>query len=159
VYPVADVPGVGLQSGYGGCRVNPSVSFPPTGIVLEVSSTISAFGDTFLEIGWLPTGTTTSVRIFVVSGSVTPSIRMGEGNDIWGSTQFDPEAMRWWRLRPEAGALVGEISRNGTDWVELARRAIEVPSTLGLVDFGAQTYARDDVNPGRAVFESFQICR
>jgi hypothetical protein len=34
---------------------------------------------------------------------------------------YDPIAMRWWRLRPEADALVAEYGPDGLQWNELGR--------------------------------------
>jgi hypothetical protein len=67
---------------------------------------------------------------------------------------YKKNQMRWWRLRPEAGLVIGEYSANGRAWTQLGASITPAPTTAMLVSLNAGVY-RELAKPGVA---EFNVC-
>ena len=77
------------------------------------------------------------------------------GNVI-ASAPYDPVAMRWWRIRPDGAAIVGEVSSDGSEWKELGRLHTPPPSSIS-INIGAGTTSLDAVPTGARI-GSINVC-
>ena len=88
--------------------------------------------------------------LFILGDSLATPSRRAE-------TTYDPTAMRWWRLRPEAGVIVGEYSADGRQWTRFGESVTAPPSTSMSVSLNAgnfQTIAAAQ----SAEFDNFNVC-
>jgi len=64
------------------------------------------------------------------------SITAGGGNISFGADgdttmiPYDPTGARWWRIRPSAGVMVGELSPDGLTWTTLGVSSDAPPMTV-----------------------------
>lgn len=89
-------------------------------------------------------GTGTGTLLFETSG----------GQALGATVLYDP-AMKWWRIRPEGNAIVGEYSTDGALWTRLGSSPQVPPSTVGIEIAGGtdSTFVM-----GAGVFDELVIC-
>lgn len=71
---------------------------------------------------------------------------------------YDRTEMKWWRLRPEGGLVIGEYSSDGKAWTRIGASVAPAPTDVTQVHLNAGAFA-PLVNPARAEFDDFNICR
>ncbi len=72
-----------------------------------------------------------------------------------------PDETRWWRMRPDndGHTIVGEVSGDFVNWLELGRRDLPEPETASYL-FVALGAGRNDTttNVGKATLDRFNVC-
>ena len=129
----------------GGCS-HPAVPFAAPGVLAEVDRVlVGTTSRTRLELEG------TGLWIGVVGGM----IEARAGALTLASVPYNETTMRWWRLRPVAGAVWYETAPDGHAWTRLAMSSPAPASApLRLV---AETNAAEPT-PGFARFDSINVC-
>ncbi len=153
MFVVAPPPNVGAESA--GCTTATATAMPPLGVFIEVSSALAmTSGACFMSFRALTQDTGIGGQLVLQYGKLGLSDPM-VGVDVI-DPPYDPVAMRWWRLRPIAGGIVGEVSRDGVSWQVLG--TIQgTPAAQVTIDFTAACGIANPA-PGMAVFQSFDLC-
>jgi hypothetical protein len=126
----------------------PSFSFS-NGIFVEVQQILGSGGTfTILQID------TPSVAINV-NHDGGPVLHMDEAGQRLSQATYNAETMRWWRLRPEGGNVVGEYSKDGKAWVALATTSAAAPASVQ-ASINAGTYGTS--TPMTATFDNLGTC-
>jgi hypothetical protein len=94
------------------------------------------------------------VSISVIDGG-TVELHMAVDGTVIAALPYNGTTQRWWRLRPEGGAIVGEFSETGTSWTHLATATVAPPMrtqvSLNSGSFGT-------VQPMTATFDNLGTC-
>lgn len=82
-------------------------------------------------------------------------LNIAEAGTVLTALPYNPVTMRWWRLRPDGGNVVGEYSANGTTWNRLAATtaaaAMRASASVNSGSFGS-------VQPMTATFDNLGTC-
>lgn len=124
----------------------------------------SAFGDAgaFVEVSQAapsPAETALVVSVGAKTAAITviaPFIAYLDPNANTVMTSYDPQAMRWWRLRPVGTMLYAETAPDGKTWTRFASSGNGFTGT-GTVSIYVQTDA-GNAAPGSAKIEGIDIC-
>ena len=118
----------------------------------------------WVEVTALPTGQG-QVALIATADQYPPAIGaiggllelfISGGDNIITTVPYDPVAMRWWRLRPDAvhHTTLGEYSADGIHWTMLAGTDIDPPDLVG----PAIAEIADSNDDGIATVRSFDVC-
>ena len=130
----------------GGC-VHAEVPFAAPGVLAEIDRTVQgASARTLLELEG------TGLAIGVEDSTMVARA----GGAVIASAPFTLPAMRWWRMRPDAGGVAFEVSADGLTWSLLGRTALAAPATAPLRVVG-ETLAGEPA-PGSARFLAINLC-
>lgn len=147
------------QSGYGGCTAAIAIPFEDFGFFAEISS-IADQPNGYTVFGFFvgnPTGEL-NVKLAAENGKI--QLREVEpGTATHGELDYDPEQMRWWRLRPtsERTGIVGEVSSDGLAWAPVGTALGTVPAEV-VIDLGAGAYNNSVNLSSTATFEGVNVC-
>lgn len=70
---------------------------------------------------------------------------------------YERSNMRWWRIRPEGGVVIGEYSGDGKRWQRLGASITPAPTGPTLVHLNAGAFA-PLANPATAELDNFNVC-
>ncbi len=152
MFVVTPQPSIPAQSG--GCTTISPVALPPGGTFIEVSSALSMTGACFMWFRARSQDASIGGQLILQYGKLGISDPMAGTNGI--QVAYDPVAMRWWRIRPVADGIVGEVSPDGNAW-HVFGTIPGMPTAMVTIDFEA-TCGVGDPAPGTAVFQSFDVC-
>ena len=146
----------------GGCFSAAPVAFGDDGIFIKVASVVAQDGD----------GSGGSYMFFTIYSPVpadAATIQLSIGanrlaavapnNVTEGSVAYDPDQMKWWRLRPDHDlpGVAADVSPNGFTWQTIGRAPGTIPTSV-IVQFTAGTYGNGLADPGKAAIEDFNVC-
>jgi hypothetical protein len=138
--------------GYNGCY-GENISIDPTaGMFIEVDDPVSG-GGLYTVFNTHALDSSNLSTSFIVVDSV---LEFRRSDVLVGRTSYGAMT-KWWRVRPTADGIAGEISANGIDWTTLAVALGSVGPVN--IDFGAGLPAGPAPVPNPTVtFRNFNTC-
>lgn len=166
--------------GEGFSDVDPSSTITRSGGILEmavaagVTTSASCSWNTrfddgaFIEVRRTLGAGATFTLIQVSVGDLAVGIKaVGDSQLVMFDTAASPQElieltyvrsdMRWWRIRPEAGVVLGEYSADGRRWKRLATSLTPAPTAATQVHLNAGAFA-PLANPASAELDNFNVC-
>ncbi|HUS69121.1 MAG TPA: hypothetical protein VMZ28_31510 [Kofleriaceae bacterium] len=150
---VAPAPDMAIT--FGGCVTHEGVDFA-AGVFTEVSQVLPADAPSaYTSFNLYSTVVGTSpfaLSMTVHAGTLTAYLDDVNRQDV----TYDPQLMRWWRVRPAGDDILFETAPDGLEWSLL----VAVPSPpfdLPVVNVGAGT-SDAEASPGSARFEGVNVC-
>jgi hypothetical protein len=147
--------GNSAQSAYAGVDTNPH-DLGDARTEVEVDQVAMAMGATN-ELNWAPSAGPEVIQLYVEGNKMFFSQTTAAGQDAT-SSDFDILAMRYWRLRHDAGAttVTFETSSDDQTWTAHRELAPAFALTSVVVTLEAGTYTTV-ASPGAAKFDNFRM--
>ena len=142
-------PTAATSATHGGCIQIGLAAWGPEGVFVNVDQTMAG-GYTALA-AYVASGT--SSTIVVENGNIILRV---PGGALAVSKVYEPTEMRWWRLRPVTGGIVGETSADALTW-NMIGTIPGTPPAMIRIDLSAGTTGIV-TGAGTAVFDNLNVC-
>jgi hypothetical protein len=144
-------PTVGTASSHGGCFALALSTFGPEGVFIAVESALTGSSSYTALTAYTAAGQAASIA--VLGGVLLVS---APGSPAVAQKVYVPAQMKWWRLRPVAGGVIGEVSPDALTWTAVGT-VPGVPPTQIKIDISAGTNAVEAA-AGIAIFDNLSTC-
>ncbi len=137
---------------HGGCFATGLSAFGPSGLFISVESVAAGLSSYTALTAYVASGTPSAI----VMRNGTISVVNPATLVAAGSWPYVAATMKWWRLRPVATGIVGEVSANALTWTPIGTITGPVPTQIR-IDISAGNSAEEQ-NAGEAVFDNLDVC-
>jgi len=139
---------------FGRCDYATPIPLMPGGVFIKMPTVLSMTGSSYVMLNALSKDNGRGGKLLAQFGNV--KFQDPATLEVGGSIPYDQAMAQWWRIRPNANAIVGEVSPDTVTW-QLVGTLAGTPTASVEVMFEAGE-SGGDLTPGFATFQRLDLC-